>query len=70
VQAGVFPFFSVDLAGGWTNSVQFHSDGTVTVTSTCKAGNPQILGVLVTSIHDAVALLVEEPAAEEELIGA
>lgn len=63
----MFPFFTVDLAGGWTNEVTFGDDGSVAVTSTCKAGNPQILGALVTPIDQAVAFV---EVAERELAAA
>lgn len=48
---GIFPFFEAESSGGWTNAVSFDDQGNITVTSSCPAGNPQILGVLVSPIQ-------------------
>ncbi|KPF46340.1 hypothetical protein IP76_05485 [Rhizobium sp. AAP43] len=53
--AGFFPFFGVEGEGGWSNDVTFNDDGTFTAVSTSPVGNPQILGVLVESINDALS---------------
>jgi hypothetical protein len=50
---GVFPFFEAEASGGWSNDASFDDQGNVTVTSSCPAGNPQILGVLVSPIADS-----------------
>jgi len=52
---GVFPFFEAEGSGGWSNDVTFDDNGNVTVTSKCMAGNPQILGVLVSSIANILS---------------
>lgn len=49
---GVFPFFEAEASGGWSHDVSFDDQGSVTVTSSCPAGNPQVLGVLVSPIAD------------------
>lgn len=48
---GFWPFFSASGEGGWDHSVTSNSNGTATLTSTCPAGNPNILGVLVDPIN-------------------
>jgi hypothetical protein len=53
VAGGVFPFFEAEASGGWSNNASFDDRGNMTVTSSCPAGNPQILGVLVSPIADA-----------------
>ncbi|WP_437757219.1 hypothetical protein [Sorangium sp. So ce1389] len=50
VSAGVWPFFEAHGEGGWSNEATFDDSGNVTITSTCKAGNPQILGIIVLPI--------------------
>ena len=49
-EGGFWPFFEAEGSGGWTHNVNFDSQGIMTVDSTCPAGNPQILGVIVTPI--------------------
>ncbi|HEX6911957.1 MAG TPA: hypothetical protein VF142_16250, partial [Longimicrobium sp.] len=49
-KAGFWPFFSVSASGGSSSSTSFGSDGSVTVTSSMPAGNPQVFGVIVTPI--------------------
>jgi hypothetical protein len=53
--AGVWPFFEAHGEGGWSNETSFDDSGNVTVTSTCLAGNPQLLGVIVTPITSSFA---------------
>jgi hypothetical protein len=52
VAGGIFPFFEAETSGGWHNGATFDDEGNITVTSTCPAGNPQILGVLVSPLKD------------------
>ena len=54
-EAGFFPFFGVSGSGGWSNSQTFDDQGRLVVTSNCPTGNPQILGVLVSPIANALA---------------
>lgn len=49
---GFFPFFEAEGSGGWSHDVSFDDQGNITVTSSSPAGNPQILGVLVSPITD------------------
>lgn len=49
---GIFPFFEAEEKSGWSNESTFDDKGNVTVTCSCPAGNPQILGVLVSQIAD------------------
>jgi hypothetical protein len=58
VEAGFWPFFEAEGSGGWQNTATFDAAGTMTVTSTCPLGNPQILGVIVTPIG---GLLLSDP---------
>lgn len=51
---GFWPFVDASEGSGWTHDAQFNDQGQVTVTSTCPAGNPTILGVLVTPISKAL----------------
>lgn len=53
ISGGFWPFFSVSGEGGWEHTTTFNDDGSFTVTSECKPGNPNVLGVLVDPI-DAV----------------
>jgi hypothetical protein len=50
VEGGFWPFFEAEGQGGWHHQATFDSNGMMTVTSSCPAGNPQILGVIVTPI--------------------
>jgi hypothetical protein len=50
VEGGFWPFFEAEGSGGWSHTATFDSEGIMTVNSTCPAGNPQILGVIVTPI--------------------
>lgn len=52
---GVWPFFAVSGSGGWSSNVSFSDAGEVTVTSSLPAGNPQILGCVVTPISAVLA---------------
>jgi hypothetical protein len=52
VAGGFFPFFEAEGSGGWDHNVSFDDQGSITVASTCPAGNPQILGVLVGPLTD------------------
>jgi hypothetical protein len=47
---GFWPFFSAGGSSGWSSSASFDTSGAVTVTITSPAGNPQILGCIVTPI--------------------
>jgi hypothetical protein len=49
-QGGVWPFFQASGSGGWSTTTGFDGSGNATITSTCAAGNPNILGVSVTAI--------------------
>jgi hypothetical protein len=50
VEGGFWPFFEAESQGGWHHQATFDSHGIMTVSSTCPAGNPQILGIIVTPI--------------------
>ncbi|MEJ5999788.1 hypothetical protein [Paucibacter soli] len=49
---GFFPFFEAEGSGGWSHNVSFDDQGNITVSSSSPAGNPQVLGVLVSPITD------------------
>jgi hypothetical protein len=49
---GIFPFFEAEENSGWTNNATFDDQGNITVTCSSLAGNPQVLGVLVSQIAD------------------
>jgi hypothetical protein len=51
VEAGFWPFFEAEVASGWSNKVTFDTAGKATVTCNSMAGNPVILGVIVTPIE-------------------
>jgi hypothetical protein len=51
VKAGYWPFFKAEAEGGWSHKVNFNDDGTFTVTSSSKEGNPTVIGVLVSPIE-------------------
>lgn len=51
---GIFPFFEATSSGGWSTSVDFGSGGTLSATMSSPAGNPQILGAVVTPIGVAL----------------
>jgi len=51
VKAGYWPFFEAEAEGGWSHNVKFNDDGTFTVTSSSKEGNPNVIGVLVSPIE-------------------
>jgi hypothetical protein len=55
-EGGFWPFFEAEGSGGWSQSVSFDSEGMMTVSSTCPAGNPQILGAIVTPIGGVLML--------------
>ncbi|MCS3532942.1 hypothetical protein [Chryseobacterium sp. JUb7] len=50
--AGFWPFFSANGSGGSETSVSFSDSGAMTVHITSPAGNPQLLGVLVSNMKD------------------
>ena len=54
MEAGIFPFYEGDTSGGWVNHHHFDDHGNMTVTSSSPSGNPQILGVLVTSMQSVM----------------
>lgn len=56
VEAGFFPFFEASASGGWQHDVSFDAQGSVSVTSTSPAGNPTVLGVIVTPIGGVLQL--------------
>lgn len=49
---GFFPFFEAEAAHGWNTSTTFSDKGNATMTTKSKAGNPQVLGVIVTPISE------------------
>jgi len=46
-QAGFFPFFCAEASGGFSSNVTFDGSGTMTVTGSSPAGNPVVLGAVV-----------------------
>ncbi len=52
--AGIWPFFSVKGSGGSQTTVTFSDSGAMTVEINCPAGNPQLLGVIVTDTKDFI----------------
>ncbi len=54
ISGGFWPFFSISGEGGWEHDTTFNDDGTFTVTSECKKGNPTVLGVLVDDVDDVI----------------
>lgn len=48
--SGFWPFYQSSQQSGWTSNVQFGEDGTMQATVTSPAGNPQVLGAIVTPI--------------------
>jgi hypothetical protein len=55
-EAGFWPFFEAEASGGWTNKASFNSSGQMTLTSSMPAGNPTVLGAIVTPISAAMML--------------
>ncbi|PIA78562.1 hypothetical protein BFR04_03235 [Gaetbulibacter sp. 4G1] len=51
---GYWPFFSADASGGNHTKVTFSDSGKMTTRYTNPAGNPQLLGVLVTKTDDYI----------------
>jgi hypothetical protein len=51
--AGYWPFFKAQGEGGWNTNVSFNDNGSISVTSSSKAGNPNVLGVLVSPFKKA-----------------
>lgn len=49
-KGGVWPFFQVEGEGGWTHDVTFNDDGSISVESSAKEGNPNVLGFLVSDL--------------------
>jgi hypothetical protein len=49
---GFWPFFSASVQGGSTHTVTFDDSGKFTSTTTIPRGNPQVLGVLQSSLAD------------------
>lgn len=45
--AGYWPFFKAQGEGGWSTDVSFNDNGSISITSSSEAGNPNVLGVLV-----------------------
>lgn len=54
-KAGFFPFFSISGSGGWDTSSSFTDNGVLNVTSSCKVGNPQVLGIMQSPISSYVS---------------
>lgn len=54
VEGGFFPFFETETSEGWSHDVTFDDEGVMTLSSSCMAGNPQILGVIVDDIQNVV----------------
>jgi hypothetical protein len=54
-EAGFFPFFFTESSGGFTSNVSFDDSGTMTVTASSPAGNPVILGAVVSPAGSLVA---------------
>ena len=52
-KAGYWPFFKAEGEGGWSTDVTFDDSGSMSITSTSKAGNPNVLGVLVSPFEQA-----------------
>lgn len=52
---GFWPFFSASGSGGSSTTVTFSDSGAMTVNIKNPAGNPQLLGVLVTETKDFIA---------------
>ena len=52
VSYGVWPFFRVSGEAGMKVSIEFKDEGGFTITTKVAAGNPQILGVLQSSMKD------------------
>jgi len=50
-ETGYWPFFQASGMGGWSHDVSRSDSGSITVTSTNKAGNPAILGAIVLPIE-------------------
>lgn len=55
-EAGFWPFFEAEASGGWTNQASFDSSGKLTLTSSMPAGNPTVLGAIVTPITAVMML--------------
>jgi hypothetical protein len=51
-QGGFWPFFSASGQGGHTNTVTFNDSGQFTCKTSSPLGNPQILGILQSSMAD------------------
>lgn len=64
-KAGFWPFATLAASGGSTQDVSFGSDGSVTVHMSMPAGNPQVLGVVVTPIS---ALIANQGAAQNAAV--
>lgn len=52
LDTGYFPFFQASGKGGWENNIDSSDSGKLVVTTKCKGGNPQILGVNVIPIDE------------------
>ncbi|HEY9834084.1 MAG TPA: hypothetical protein V6D26_26260 [Stenomitos sp.] len=61
-KAGFWPFFQAEGEGGWTHNVTFKDDGSITVESSTKEGNPNILGF---SVQDFTSQLSWEKGKHE-----
>jgi hypothetical protein len=53
-EGGFFPFFEAEGSGGWTHDVTFDSNSGLTIKSDCDVNNPNILGVIVSSIGEVI----------------
>jgi hypothetical protein len=51
-KVGIWPFFSSSAQGGTTTTVTFDDSGSFTSTTTIPRGNPQVLGILQSSLAD------------------
>lgn len=51
---GFFPFFEAEAAHGWNTKTSYNDQGQATITSSSPTGNPQVLGVIVTPIAQAL----------------
>ena len=50
-EAGCWPFFEASVSGGFQSNPTFNSAGQMTITSSMPAGNPTVLGAIVTPVN-------------------
>ena len=50
-EAGCWPFFEANASGGFQSNATFNSAGQMTITSSMPAGNPTVLGAIVTPVN-------------------